>query len=392
MMETSISSQFSQISIQTLTSPQGAESVAQATGQYAGEAVHGASESEKLADAAEELGMSHSEHAEADHKTLDERSIRRGRGANIEALTRISEYYEKLPDMPDDAKIQGLVDELSSYLENTGGGRGDGKPISKDAIFQALQKFDGDVTHQFAALEVMAEYFAGIDEAMDAAIEDARLEFERDDLARDVRAGMAIAKAAHDAAQNLETDPRAMRDAYRQMLREKKNMGQLFDDLASFDGTKKFDETLEVFLETAGQDIAAATPSTDPLFLNALLVELGKLKKLNTVYQLSGQQLEKIKRLIGIAKLDIDKNYLTSKLLHFASRPTASVADAMAMEIGLASADIATRLQVGNGLKSLYDMIPDDVLPTSQSRELHNQALLGWLSMLVDEEEKLIES
>ena len=186
-MNSSVSSEISRDSIQSIVSPQGAEAMAEVTGQYGGEVVRGSSESEKLADAAEEMGMAVAHRA--DKKSLNLREIRKGGGANLEALERIAAYYSQLPNFPSDEKIMSLVEELTQYLLNTGSGEGgQEQAVTKDDIFRALQHFDGDVTHQFAALEVVAEYFAGMDAELDAAIADAKRDFEEGERARDVRA------------------------------------------------------------------------------------------------------------------------------------------------------------------------------------------------------------
>src|SRR5690606_38431678 len=79
--------------------------------------------------------------------------------------------------------------------------------------------------------------------------------------------------------------PGQVREAYRDMLRGQQNMGQLFDKLAKFDVLKNFAEVVETFMTAAGHDLASTGPSTDEGFLHALLTELGKLKKMQTVFE-----------------------------------------------------------------------------------------------------------
>ncbi len=381
-MVTSVTPDFARVSTVALASPQGAVE-AEALGRYGGEEVRVASESEKLANASEEIGMSQAHRA--DKKTLQQREIRQGRAANVEALARISEYIDRLPDMPDDAKLKSLVEELASYFERSGEGGG---PPTKGDVLAALQRFDPDPTHQFAALEIVAEYFAGVDASLEAALDDAKLEFEREDLAREVRAGFAVAKLAHEASQTLETDPAVVRDTYRRMLREQKNMGQLFDDLCGFDVLKSFEEIVGLFLEAAGRDLGSAGPSTDVRFLELVLVELGKLKRVNTVFRLSGQQIEKANRLIPAQeRLPLTPEGLTSRLLHFCTKSAPSTADAMGVLEGYGNAPVDVLLHLGNAVKTLYDQVPDDVLPRPAARDMQNGALLGWLTTLAERED-----
>ncbi len=383
-MNTSVPSDFGRIAAQTIASPQGSGAVSEKLGKYGGEEVRVSTAAEKLAESSEELGMSVAHRA--DRKSLQQREIRQGRAANIEALARISEYLDQLPDMPSEAKLKSLVEELQGYMNRTSE-RGGGRPTKED-VLAALQRFDADPTHQFAALEIAASYFAGVDEALEAALEDAKLEFEREDLAREVRAGFAVAKLAHEAKQTLETDPAAVRETYRRMLREQKHMGQLFDELSAFDGLKKFDEIVELFLEAAGQDLRSTGPSTDPRFLGEILTELGKLKRLNSVFRLSDQQIEKALRLIAEAERPtVAPTTLTSRLLHFCAKPSPAVTDAMGIFEGHLHRPARVLVHLGNGLKALYDLVPDDVLPGVGARGSQNEALISWLTDLAEREE-----
>src|SRR5262249_5189616 len=118
-----------------------------------------------------------------------------------------------------------------------------------------------------------------------ALLDQARAEFEREDIARDVRAGFAIAQIAARAGETLETDPAAVGETYREMLRQGQNMGQLFDQLSKFHLQKNFEEIIDIFMTAAGRDLSSTGPSTDDQYLHALITELGKLKKLQTVFE-----------------------------------------------------------------------------------------------------------
>jgi len=206
-------------------SPIGAEVMDQVRGMHDGESVMRSDESSKLQEASEELGMSVAHRP--DKKSLGDRSVRQGRGTNFEAVSRLSEYLDKLPNMPREAELKALVDLLEQYRENMEG-RGGGSRPTKEDILAALQQFDGDVTHQFAALDIVREYFesAGAGEEFHALLAEVAQEFERTDVARDVRAGFAIAEIAARAAETLETDPASVREAYCEMLRGSRSSGQ----------------------------------------------------------------------------------------------------------------------------------------------------------------------
>jgi type III secretion system YopN/LcrE/InvE/MxiC family regulator len=358
-------------------SPVGAEVMENVRGNRGGEVVKIADEASKISDATEELGMSHGHHG---GEKLEKREVRQGSGANLEALSRIADYYDKLPDMPREVELQSLVETLQQFQEllEGKGKEGGGKPTKED-ILAALQKFDGDVTHQYAALEVAREYF----EAAGASAE-----FEKTDMARDVKAGFAAAEVASKAAQTLETDPAAVRDTYRAMLREQKNMGQLFDALAKFDVLKNFSQVVETFLTAAGHDLSSTGPSTDEGFLQALLTELGKLKKLQTVFEGVKQLVATSERLFAASERGQMKTVdVASAILNFVSKAAVNLGDARGLLGGLRNGRLASQLAFANGVFNLHGEIPDDVMPSPQARQQQKATLMSLLEELVKAEE-----
>ncbi|MGQ3278777.1 MAG: hypothetical protein ACT6WE_19820 [Shinella sp.] len=129
-----------------VTSPVGAEVAREVRGNYRGESVTVSSEASKLQDATEELGMSVAHRA--DKRSLDRREVRQGQSASLQALARIADYYDKLPDMPRESELRNLVETLQGFerLMDEGGGAGGG--LTKDDILAKLREFDLDVTHQ----------------------------------------------------------------------------------------------------------------------------------------------------------------------------------------------------------------------------------------------------
>lgn len=373
-------------------SPVGVEVMQEARGTYRGENVATSSESSKLADAAEELGMSVAHRA--DKRTLAQREVRQGAGTNLEALARIADYYDKLPDMPREAQLKTLVDQLEGFaklMEQTGSGGGG---PTKDDILAALRDFDGDVTHQYAGLDVARDYFeaAGASKEFLLLLDEARGEFEKTDIARDVRAGFASAEVASRAAATLETDPATVRDTYRAMLRESPSLGQLFDQLGKFQLGEKFEVTVATFLEAAGRDLAGLGSSADSGFLHALLTELSKLKKLQSVMDGANQLARTTERLLPQGERgQIDARETASKLLHFAGQAAVGLADARALLGRLQTAGPASQLAFATGLHGLHGELPDDVMPSLAARLQQNGTLRSLLDRLVAEEEEAFE-
>jgi len=358
-------------------SPIGAEVMDQVRGMHDGESVMRSDESSKLQEASEELGMSVAHRA--DKKSLGDRSVRQGRGTNFEAVSRLSEYLDKLPNMPREAELKALVDLLEQYRDNMEG-RGGGSRPTKEDILAALQQFDGDVTHQFAALDIVREYFESAGEEFHTLLSEVAQEFERTDVARDVRAGFAIAEIAARAAETLETDPASVREAYREMLRGSQNMGQLFDQLVKLDGQKNLDELIDLFMTTAGRDLSSTGPSTDERFLQSLMTELGKLKKLKTVFESTDDLVRTTTPLLKSNDAQpLDSVNVTSKLLNFVSKPVVNIGDARGLLDQLGpNCTAGGKLVFINGLNNLHKEIHDEVMPSPQAR-LQQSTTIGLL-------------
>lgn len=416
------------IATHNVISPVGAEIVAEKIGSYRGEAVRSTPENSRASQAARAVPPAGLQRT--DFRTLHTRALRQGQGAHPRATARIADYHDKLPGLPQEARILALVDSFQSLAEMmaqaqqasqhraVGGGVLPHSPVERPAagdgqdeagadageaageglegeiegrIFRLLQDFDGDVTHQYAALDVMREHFAGKGDqpAFERALEKAAAVFGRGDLARDVRAGFAAANVATEAAPALDTSPAAIRDGYRALLREQPHLGVLFDRLAPFDLDRNFDAAIATFMEAAANDLRAVGTAPDRMFLHGLVTELGRLKKLRTLLHATADLIRQTERMLPPEwRGRLDSTRLTSDLLHFCARSTAALPEAQALLQPLEGAEPHGRVVFVNGLRHLHSQIPDEVMPGIPARLQQGQALLALLDELVPEEEE----
>lgn len=388
-MAGSVETTLQSVAAFNMISTVGAEVAREVSGSYRGESVTVSSAQSQIADAAEELGMSVAHRA--DKRSLGERDVRGGSTVDPEAIARLQGYLDKLPDMPREAALLALVEQLETLqdlLDGSGGGAG----ATKDDVLAALAAFDGDVTHQYAGLESARAHFeaAGADPAFLNLLDEARADFQKTEVARDVHAGFAVAEVASRAAETLETDPAAVRDVYRSMLRETLHVGQLFDALSRFDIRRSFAEAVDTFRTAAGRDLASAGPSTDPVFLHGLLTELGKLKKMQTVFDSVRQLIVTTERgqRAGPSADAVDQ---TSRVLNFASQPMTSAADARKLLGAFGEKQVSLQVTFANGLRGVHGEIPDDVMPTPQARLNQSKAIMSLLDELADEDERAYE-
>lgn len=442
-MAGSIESVRSNLTSQSIVSPVGVEVTSSARrGNYRGEQVKSTQADSKLSRASEDMRSSRQTAAtRVDLRTAQIRMMRKGQATNQQATSRIAEYRDKLPDMPPETKLRALAKELETIFRempeeqmlqqgreslqgdagsfqrdlDTTATEGDDAPAgdvegstaqtdmldrssvasARQRILAKLQEFDGDVSHQFAALDILSSQFEEADAPAEflEALDLARQSFEEPGVAQEVRAGLAAGRVAHEMAATLETDPGLVRNGYRTLLREQSNLGGLFDQLSRFDLSKKFDAVINTFLSIAGRDLELVDHSSDPALLHGLIRELSKLKTMNTVFDQSRDLVSIVERMLDNGERGrIKPEQLTSSLLHFAATLGATPRDARQLMRGLEDLSAQARVMLGNGVKDLHSGVPDDVFPSSQARSQQKAALMGFLGELVDEEEREHES
>ncbi|SDR15171.1 HrpJ domain-containing protein [Pseudovibrio sp. Tun.PSC04-5.I4] len=402
----------STIATHNAESPVGAPLIAEAMGQRRNERVMQLSNPSKLTDAAEELGQALS--SRLDKRSLEVRSVRQGQGTNIEAITRIAEFYDKLPDLPSKDKLQGMVNLLQDFQNKQSTGGRTGGQITPQDVFGFLQQFDGDVTHQYAALQIAIEHFetTGADDALLHALLNARKTMESGDLGKDVRAGLAVAKLAHDNADDISSDPATVRKNYREMLRNEPNFGIIFDRFrklisrhrqlqqhtsqsvskeVSETPLSSFDDVVNLFTEAARQGLEQADTQDEPAHLEAVLTELGKLKSLRTVFEgvhvatkLTGRSSQGFSSIA----VDVGLEQMASDLFHYLGKSVAAPADAQGLVAPFAPAGLAASLSYTNNLLALHRDVPETIITNDNIRVQQFNTLLGLSEQLTILEEE----
>lgn len=359
-------------------------------GERKGDAATAVMKNSDLSDILEEIGNAVGKFA--DKKTLGQAKIRQGAGAYAEAVKRIVDYIaaydDKLPDMPREAALFNLVNQLQEFSDILDGGG----HVSSDDVLEALRNYDSDVTHQFAALQAAQRHFEDADPkaSFRSLLDTAERAFDDPNIQRDIQAGYAMAQDAFDAAQTLETSPAALRDSYREMLRSEKHMGQLFDQLSQYNMRQNFTEVVELFLQTAGHELTNADSKADPVILGALTRELGALKEMRTVVTEADRVLAKTRRIDpSFSPDESDKPVikLTSDFLNFAAKASPSLSDARKLVQAFMPADEKTMVVFANGLHDLHRLVSDRSFASDQARLQQSHVLLGLRTELSQAEE-----
>jgi type III secretion system YopN/LcrE/InvE/MxiC family regulator len=386
--------QNSQIATHNVTSTVGAEVMANAQGRMhgTGEAVTVSSHNSDMTEALEEIGMLKSHLGKSD---LSKLKVRKGAGSDLDSLSRIADFYDKLPNLPTDQKSLDLIMKLQTYDDSfKEGGKGGGSLPTAEDIRNLLREYDGDITHQFAALEDARMRFeaAGASPAFLSVLDEVRAEMRNPDSAQEIKAGFASAKEAVGTADRFASKPEDFRDSYRQMLRSGGNLGRIFDSLGDFanSGVKgdkaAFDVILDSFLRVAGDDMKSFGSSTDKAILGDVIAELKVLKNLRTVMEMSVGMLDKLGRMFPDQATELPPAVgLVSQLLHF----TASSARRDAEKIVAAFDGKAPEVPVVavNLLRDIHAQIPDSAMPTDTARLQQDKILKMISDKLVATEE-----
>lgn len=383
----------SQIATNNSISPVGAEIMANAMGRdtRTNESVQVAPNKSDMTDALEELGMAVASRGKPD---IDKMKVRRGAAKDVDALSRIAEYMEELPELPGEERYNQLVRKMQSFQDmNFGGGGSGSDQITADDLRQMLREYDGDITHQLYALERLRKdaLAQGAPVAVMQAIDQLRSEFAAPENLRDIRAGIASSMEAHRMADRFGTDASSYRESYRELLRDPQpRLGAIFDTLRKFSLTESFDDVVGSFLKVAGNDLASTGPSTDPILLGALMTELSKLKNLRTVLKGAEDLVAKLDRTYPPpdGSKRPDGLELASRILHFSGMGLPTFNDANALLRGYESEPPEVPVLAVNLLRNQHALLPDSIMPSDQAHEQQSRLLVALSDRVVATEEK----
>ncbi|GMP12224.1 hypothetical protein TM239_64850 [Bradyrhizobium sp. TM239] len=272
-----------------------------------------------------------------------------------------------------------------------GGGDGEGQTGDEDdlenKLAQALGKF-GSVTDKATAVALARGYFESRG-ANPAFLNMLSLLSARLDgiVPQATLAQVIAAQEALLAAESLETSPAAVRRRYRKRLRERRNLGELFEELVEIG----LESSLPALLAEIGSDLAGVTRQSDRAFLRSLTAELKKLWQLRSAYEDTRELLRLTEPHLPRFELRPEPIKLTSVLLLFCAKPVVGPSDSRALLGPVANAALASQVVFANGLLDLHSRLPDGIWSNAKERMLQHLALGALCQRLTDEEERFYE-
>ncbi|EHS52214.1 hypothetical protein PDO_4836 [Rhizobium sp. PDO1-076] len=336
----------------------------------------------------------------ADKRLLGTVKQRHGTAVNKNALKRIADYYDKLPDAPSEDKLSDLVNRLQLLIDLRQQREGeDGQRVATDEILQTLAAADSDERNQYMLLQGARIHFesnTGAD-ALIGLLDKVEQSFNESGIALDVRADYAMLSHASKVAPSAGLQPEVLRDRYREMLLSGMNLGQLFYTLSDLYKRLSFHAAVDVFLKAAGDDLEAVSNASDRTFLGALLKQLGILKTMRTVYESATGFLDKMERLFPNFSNGAKAGgpaALVGELLTFCSEHQASVETGRKIlkPFDNAAAKSSERVVFFNGLLDLHRDMPDHAFPSHQARLMQLSVLTAVCSDLTEIEERAFEA
>jgi hypothetical protein len=270
--------------------------------------------------------------------------------------------------------------------DTEGGDRGEGDLES--GIHQALAKFGNNNTDKAAALDLARGFFETRDANLNflnvlSALSGEFLEI----VPESPLAQLAAAQEALLAAATLESSPAAVRKRYRKKLREKRNLGELFEELTKLGLESNFPT---LFAEV-GADLAGVGSQSDRNYLRSLTAELKKLWQLKSAH-------EETKELVRITEPHLSQQNqkpeplkLTTSFLYYCGKPIVSPGDAQSLLDLVVGASPGSQVVFAIALRDLHARMPDGIWLTSRERMLQYTALGALCHRLTEAEERFYE-
>jgi len=186
-------------------------------------------------------------------------------------IQKIEEICEKY------SKKNSELDARSLYLLRSRLKQGD----TKGEILQKVREMYRDFSLADDALDFLLETTEG---ELAAEVRAAKEEFNST-FGREIRAGKNIAAQAREFSSQGLGSPTGLRDLYREVTRNPREAGPLFDELTSQFHYDKMKTVIDFLLHSLGSDLKSKGPSIDRAELHRLFSEARKLQGILGIFR-----------------------------------------------------------------------------------------------------------
>ncbi|MGI9228480.1 MAG: type III secretion system gatekeeper subunit SctW [Gammaproteobacteria bacterium] len=236
----------------------------------------------KLADAAEEMSMFHSEQTE---RKLSKREIK-SVGAHSVAAEIARKYLEQVPGLQ-----QSDMQEFAKQALARKGA--DAEPR---ALRQSAKQFFRDPTYQYTALSYARDLAqAEGNEDMARALDEACQQLRQEEPAA-VQAGLNVSKVAHSYSERGLDDTENLLGLYRDVVLDYGTVVQAYDQIVQQHSEKQFPQAVNFILKSLAVDLGAESQSLPKTQLKQIVDDMDKLKSLSTMYEQCGDLLQRVSK------------------------------------------------------------------------------------------------
>lgn len=338
-------------------------------GQFFGQQVQMDGVDSMLSDAAEEIGMHHSEKAETKHSS--ERKKEAGRSLDMMGIEAITAYLDAAQAVEDPEQLVQLAKRMLS---------GQGDPAQ-----HARQAF-GEPTGQFMALQYALQQgeregaASDVLEALRESLQD--LEMAHGPAIRaDINTVGTAAQAGSSRAEIAE-----FQTTYRDVVLGVSSLAATLKLALERFGDQDFPLGLRQLTQALGQDLAAAHPSRDPVRLQNLLQDLYRLEVTSTVLDGCKKLQDRLADRHGISSA-LSPAELMRSLVDISAETWISGQRFMDLSESCGAQEPQPQIQFMTTIKGLMREMPVQVFVDLEQRQLVLDAVQSALDTAIDREE-----
>jgi type III secretion protein W len=237
-----------------------------------------------LQDAAEEMTFGASERSKT--RFSERRLERSDQASRVDAIQKIQEQMEKLPDLD--------MRRLSKLLATIQEMRARNEQPSREDLQQLLKDFHEDITYQFVALEKLVDALTEVDADSPVAKVASQLLLDTERAyGREIRVGLNVTETAIAYADS-HGEVQQLRDFYRQSVLDHQSIRQSYANIVERYGDGDIGERIAFLLKAVGEDLQSKGPSVAPAELQTILGEVRQLEILATVREGVIEALERV--------------------------------------------------------------------------------------------------
>jgi hypothetical protein len=178
-----------------------------------------------------------------------------------------------------------------------------------------------------------------------------------------------------------------VRRRYRKRLREKRNLGELFEELAKLGLEVNFPT---LFAEI-GADLAGVSRQSDRDYLRSLTAELKKLWQLKSVHEETKELVRVTEPHMSGSERKPEPLRLTVSFLYYCGKAIVGPGDAQSLLGLLEGASPASQVVFANALRDLHGRMPDGIWIAAKDRMLQYTVLGALCHRLTEAEERFYE-